>query len=186
MHNFANAQKLAKTVQGNLDAFQNFADIMFGASEQLIALNLDAARKACTWLSASASPLTTGDLREQFAARADAQGKSLEQAADYIRNFNELFIRTQGDIAAFGTQQIEQASHVAGEIIEQLARSAPGETGDFLTAMKAAMSNATTAYENFVRTSRDVAESNLAAASNALQPVLTASAGNTRTSRKAA
>jgi hypothetical protein len=48
--------------------------------------------------------------------------------------------------------------------------------------MKTAMTSASAAYENFVKTTRDVAETNLAAASSALQPVVAAGKG----SRKAA
>lgn len=185
MNNYVSAQKFAKATNGNIEAFQSFAEIIFSATERLIALNIGAARTACTCASESASPVVDGDLRGQFASRMNAQGKSLEQAAEYFRCINELFLETQGDIAAFGTRQLNELTSGFGEFMEQVAQSAPAGSSDFVDALKTAMTNASTAYENFVKTSRDVAETNLAAASNALQPMLTAPASSVK-GRKAA
>lgn len=186
MNAFVSAQKLAKSANGNIEAFQSLADIFFGASERFVALNLDAARQLCTYASANATPVFEADMREQFATRMNLHGKSLEQAAEYFRAINDLFIQTQGDIATFGTRQLDDMSRAFSEFLDNVASSAPAGSPDFVAAMKTAMSNATAAYESFVQTTREVAETNLAAASNALQPVLTASAGTTKASRKAA
>ncbi|MCK9986393.1 MAG: hypothetical protein AzoDbin1_02865 [Azoarcus sp.] len=185
MNNLVNTQKLAKAANGNIEAFQSLADTILNATERLMALNIDAARSACACVSVSAAPLVEGDMREQFSSRLAAQNKSLEQAADYFRNVNELFIQTQGEIAAFGTRQFDEAARGLGEFVEHFAHTAPAGTNDFVNAIKTAMSNASAAYESFVKTSRDVAETNLAAASNAMQPILTAQASNAK-SRKAA
>nr|WP_211162177.1 phasin family protein [Aromatoleum petrolei] len=178
-------QKLAKAANGNIEAFQTLADTILNATERLMALNIDAARNACACMSASAAPVVEGDMREQFASRLTVQNRSLEQAAEYFRNINVLFVETQGEIAAFGTRQFDEAARGLGEFVEQFAHSAPAGTNEFVNAMKTAMSNASAAYESFVKTSRDVAETNLAAASNALQPILTAPASNAK-GRKAA
>lgn len=185
MNNMVNTQKLAKAANGNIEAFQSLADTILNATERLLALNIDAARNACAFVSVAAAPVAEGDLREQFSSRLAAQNKSLEQAADYFRNVNELFIQTQGEITAFGTRQFDEASRSLGEFVEHFAHTAPAGTNDFVNAVKTAMSNASAAYESFVKTSRDVAETNLAAASNALQPMLTTPPSSTK-SRKAA
>ena len=187
MTTFVSAQRLAKAANGNIEAFQSLTDIVFSASEQLLALNLDAARKLCAYASANAVPVLEGDLNEQISSRMSANGKSMEQAGEYFRNVNDLFIRTQSDIAAFGTQQLEVVSRGFNELLDNVAKSAPAGTSDFVAAMKIAMSNASTAYESFVKTTRDVAETNLAAAGSALQPMLGAAAGvTTKGSKKAA
>ncbi|NMG75145.1 phasin family protein [Aromatoleum diolicum] len=186
MNAFASVQKLAKAANSNAEAFQSLADIVFGASERLLALNLDAARNLCAYASANAVPVFEGDLQEQFASRMSAQGKSLEQAAEYFRSVNDLAIQTQGDIAAFGTQQLTQMSHGVSEFLDNVAKTAPAGSSDFVAAMKTAMSNASAAYENFVKTTRDVTETNLAAANSALQPMLAATAATTKASKKAA
>lgn len=184
MNAFVSAQNLAKSANVNIEAFQSLADIVFGASERLVALNLDAARQFCTYASASATPVFEGDMREQFATRMGLHGKSLEQTAEYFRAINDLFIQTQGDIATFGTRQLDDISRAFGEFLENFAASVPAGNPDFVAAVKTAMSNATAAYESFVQTTREVAETNLAAASNALQPVLTASTGTTAKASK--
>jgi len=187
MNAFASVQKLAKAANSNVEAFQSLADIVFGASERLIALNLDAARNLCAYASATAVPVFEGDLHEQLASRMGVQSKSLEQAAEYFRSVNDLTIQTQGDIAAFGTQQLGEMSRGFSEFLDNVAKSAPAGSSDFVAAMKTAMSNANAAYESFVKTTRDVAETNLAAANSALQPMLAAStATTTKGSKKAA
>lgn len=184
---FASVQKLAKAANSNVEAFQSLAEIAFGASERLVALNLDAARNLCAYAAATAVPVFEGDLNEQFASRMGVQGKSLEQIAEYFRSVNDLAIQTQGDVAAFGTQQLTEMSRNFSEFLDSIAKSAPAGSSDFVAAMKTAMSNANAAYESFVKTTRDVAETNLAAANSALQPMLAASAAaTTKASKKAA
>lgn len=157
MNASVSAQNLAKTANGNIEAFQSLADIVFSASERLIALNLDAARNACAYISANAAPVLEGDLREQIASRMGVHGKSLEQAAEYFRSVNDLFVQTQGDIAAFGTQQLDQTSQGFGEFLDNVAKSAPAGGSDFVAAMKTAISNVSAAYESVIKTTRDVA-----------------------------
>lgn len=171
------AQNLAKVAQSNIAAFQSLADIALNASEQFFALNIDAARSACAQAAASAAPVLDGDLQQQVASRINTQGKALEQVVGYLRGVNDLNVRTQGELSAFGTQRIEDASREVGEFLDQCASSAPAGVNEFLVSLKSALTNATTAYQNFVKTSRDVAESNIAAASNAMEPLLTAPAG---------
>lgn len=186
MNAFASVQKLAKAANSNVEAFQSLAEIAFGASERLIALNLDAARNLCAYAAATAVPVLEGDLHEQFASRMSVHGKSMEQAAEYFRSVNDLAIQTQGDIAAFGTQQLTDMSRSVSDFLDNVAKSAPAGSSDFVAAMKTAMSNANAAYESFVKTTRDVTETNLAAANSALQPMLAASATTTKASKKAA
>lgn len=174
------AQNLAKVAQSNIAAFQSLADIALNASEQFFALNLDAARNACAQAVATSAPVVEGDLQQQISSRVNSQGKALEQLVGYLRSVNDLNVRTQGELTAFGTQRMEDMSREMGEFLDQCASSAPAGVSEYIVALKNAMANATVAYENFVKTSRDVAESNMAAATNAMEPMLAAPAGGRR------
>ena len=112
----------------------------------------------------------------------DIQSKGLEQATEYFRNVNDLCIKTQSEVSELNTRHLNQITESVQSLLDNFAKSGPTGTADFVSAMKTAMSNAAAAYENFVRTSRDVAENNLAAATNALQPMVAAG----KASRKAA
>ncbi len=181
MNTLPSVQKMTQAAADNMQMFQSYADIMLNASERLVSLNIEAARAACS-LASSNVPVSGDDFRDQLASRTDMQNKGLEQATDYFRNLNELCIQTQSEVSELNTRRLNQMTESIQAQLDNLAKSGPTGTADFVSAMKTAMSNAAAAYESFVRTSRDVAENNLAAASNALQPMVAAS----KASRKAA
>ena len=49
MTNYPSMQQLADTTNSGLRTFQSLAEIMLSASEQLVALNVDAARSFCAF-----------------------------------------------------------------------------------------------------------------------------------------
>ncbi|MDT3671173.1 MAG: phasin family protein [Aromatoleum sp.] len=181
MNTLPSVQKLTQTAAENMQMFQSYADIMLNASERLVSLNIEAARMACS-LASSNVPVSADDFRAQLASRADVQSEALEQATKYFRDVNDLCIQTQSEVSELNTRRLNQITESVQALLDNVARSGPTGTADFVSAMKTAMSNATAAYESFVRTSRDVAENNLAAASNAMQPMVAAG----KAARKAA
>ncbi len=186
MNTLPSVQKLTQAANGNIQAFQSFADIVLNASERLVALNIEAARTLCSTATANAAPLTaSNDMRDQIAARMGTQGKMFEQAAEYFRSFNDLCAKTQSEVAELNTQRLNEVSGSVHELLDSVAKAGPTGAADIVAAMKAAMNNASAAYENMIKTTRDVTESNLAAASNALQPMVTAAVSAKQT-RKAA
>ncbi|HJV28626.1 MAG TPA: phasin family protein [Aromatoleum sp.] len=185
MNTLVSPQQIASVATGNISAFQSLADIVMNASGQLMALNFDAARNLCVNVSA-ATPVVQGDLRDQVASGMGAQAKSIEQTVEYFNSINDLLVRTQGELADFGMRQLNDASHSIAETLEQFAGAAPAGTSDMISAVKSAVSNATATYENFVKNTRSLAETNLAAAANAMQPMLAATTGAVSKSGKKA
>jgi phasin protein len=185
MNTLSSVQKLTQVASGNIEAFESFAQIMLNASERLVALNLDSARSMCHLAASSAAPLGGNDMRDQFANRMNEQGKTLEQAAAYVRNVNELCIKTQNEVADLNTRRLNEVSQGMQELLDGIAKSGPAGAADIVAAIKSAMSNASTAYQNLIKTTRDVAETNLAAATNALQPIVDAATSG-KAARKAA
>jgi len=181
MNTLPSVQKMSQAAAENMQAFQSYADIVLNASERLVSLNIEAARTACSFASSNV-PALGDDVRDQLTSRMEVQSKGLEQAADYFRNVNDLCVKTQSEIADLNTRRMNEVTESVQGLLDSFAKSAPNGAADIVSAMKTAMSNATAAYENFVKTSRDVAESNLAAATNALQPIVAAG----KTPRKAA
>ena len=181
MNTLPSVQKMTQTAAENMQMLQSYAEIILNASERLVSLNISAARAACSFASSNV-PVSGDDLRTQLASRADIQSKGLEQAAEYFRNVNDLCVETQSEVSELNTRRLNQITESAQALLDNLVRSSPTGSADFVSAMKTAMSNAAAAYESFVRTSRDVAENNLAAASNAMQPMVAAG----KASRKAA
>lgn len=186
MNAFAPAQTLTSATQGNIQAFQSLAEIVLGATEQALAINLDAARKLCTGLAAAAEPLAINDVQGQLTERINAQSRAFEQSAAYVRNLAELSLRVQNDLAGFGTERFAEATRSFCELCDKLAHAAPQGSNEFLAAMKQVVTQSSAAYETFVRTSREAAESTLAAASNSFPAVAANSAPTAKASRKSA
>lgn len=184
MNTLPSVQKLTQAASGNIEAFESFADIVLSASERLVALNLDSARSLCHLAAANAAPLVGNDVREQFANRIGEQSKTLEQVGAYFRNVNDVLIKTQTEVGELNSRRLNEVSEGVQELLDSVAKSGPAGSADFIAVFKSAISNASAAYANLIKATRDVAETNLAAASNALQPIVEATAG--KAARKAA
>lgn len=186
MNAYVSAQTLASATHGNMQAFQSLAEIMLGATEQALAINLEAARKLCNGISAVAEPLAVNDLQSQFTARINAQSRAFEQTTAYMRDLAELTLRLQNELAGFGTDRLAEATRDFCELCDKLAHTAPQGSNDFLAAMKEVVTQSSAAYESLLRTSREAAESTLAAASSSFPAVPANSAATAKGNRKTA
>lgn len=186
MNAYVSAQNLASTTQKNIQAFQSLAELMLGATEQVLALNLDAARKVCNGLAATAEPLVSNDPQALLNARVNAQALAVEQGAAYVRNLTELSLRVQNELASFGTERIGDASRAFCELCDKFAHAGPQGSDDFLAAMKQVVTQSSAAYESFVRTSHEAAASTFAAASGSFPAVAANSAPSAKAGRKSA
>lgn len=181
-------QTYIDAANANLETLESLADIAFNASEQLLALNLDAVRSLCQFVSANAQPPVLGeDPREQLAGRFDAQGQGVDQATVYVRNINDLCLKVQSEVAELNARRLAQLSETMISAFDALAKTAPAGGADLVAAMKSTLNNANLAYENLIRVGREVTESNWSVASKALQPIAVPPAStNGKASRKAA
>lgn len=181
-------QNYIELANANLQAFESLADIAFNTSERLLALNGDAARSLCEFASANAQPLVGEDLRDQFNDRVSVQGQGVEQMTAYVRNINDLYLQLQSEVAELNARRLADFSQAMISALDALASNSPAGGADFVAAMKSTLNTANRAYENLIKVSREVTESNWTAASRALQPAATAAASNAnaKASRKAA
>ncbi|ENO85832.1 phasin family protein [Thauera linaloolentis] len=130
-------QKLAATANSSLQTFQSLADIVLNASEQLLSLNVEAARSLCAYASAQSLPASGEEFRSQFASRIAAQNEGFEQASEYLRNVNEICLRTQSEVAEISTRHINEVSSSVQSLFNEVARLAP------VAALEAASAPAT-------------------------------------------
>lgn len=111
MTNYPSMQRLTATANSSLQAFQSMAEIMLNASERLAALNVEAARSVCAFAASQKFPANGDELRDRLAGKGNAQDQSLEQAAEYLRNVNEVCLRTQSEFAELSTQHLNEISN---------------------------------------------------------------------------
>lgn len=118
-------QRFSTTTESSLQTFQSLTDIVLDATEQLIALNVGAARSLCAFASAQSLPVSGEALPNQLADRIAAQHQGLEQAAEYLRNVNEICLRTQSEVAEIGTRHINEMSSSMQTLFGEVAKLTP-------------------------------------------------------------
>lgn len=125
MTNNPSMQKLANTANSGLKTFQSLAEIMLSASEQLVALNVDAARSFCAFAATQTLPANGEELRDRLTKRSDTSNQGFEQAAEYLRNVNEVCLRTQSEVAEISTRHINEFSNSMNSLLGEVAKMTP-------------------------------------------------------------
>ena len=125
MTNHPSMQKFANTANAGLQAFQSVAEIMLNAAEQLTALNVDAARSFYAFAANQTMPVTNEEFRDRVTGKGNAQIQGFEQAAEYLRNVNEVCLRTQSEVAEISTRHIGEFSNSMNSLLGEVAKMAP-------------------------------------------------------------
>lgn len=134
----SSVQHFTETANSSIEHFVALADIVLNASEQLAALNINAARSACEFASAQVVvPLTGADVKEQISSRVAASGQGFEKAADYLRNVSEVCAKTQATVAELNVKQAGEFAQSMQTLVEKVAKSAPLGAFDFAASQTA-------------------------------------------------
>lgn len=168
MNAFATAQSFAHAANDHIEAVQSLADILFGASERLFALNIETAR---TLFASTAQDAGATDLQALYLSRMGRSTDAYEQMAAYVRNLSALSVQTQSELTAFGTERSAEFSRAFCEYCDKIAQGAPQGSDAFTEAFTTVLNQTAAAYESFLKTTRDVAATNFAAAGTALQTI---------------
>lgn len=139
MNSLPSVQQLADTANTSIQHFVALADIVLNASEQLMGLNIEAARSACEFASTNVvAPLTGEDVKDQLSNRVAASGEGFEKAASYLRSVNEICARTQADVAEVNARHASEYAQSVQSLLDTVTKLAPVGGFDFSAASKAA------------------------------------------------
>jgi len=169
---------------GNISVrrMQSFAELVLGAWERWMAINLDAARTAYAATSVTARALVDEAVRTQVAAYEEG----MDSLADYVRNMNDLCMRTHASMARMNADTMIESTGSMPAFLEQVGTAGPHAAFDAIAMLESAVSNGSAVYEKMLQAGRDMADSNIAAAARAFQPRLPAPARAGRMPRRAA
>jgi hypothetical protein len=103
-----------------------------------------------------------------------------------VRKVNEVLVKTQADVTQLSAKRMSEATDSLHSMLDTMAKSGPAGTADIVAAMKSALNTTSATFENMIQTTREVTESNLAAAANALQTTAHEAATAAKASKKAA
>ena len=125
MTNYPSMQQLADTTNSGLRTFQSLAEIMLSASEQLTALNIDAARSFCAFAASQTLPVNAEELRERVTGKGNTHNQGFEQTSEYLRNIREVCLRTQAEVAEISTQHLNEFSNSMSSLLGEVAKMTP-------------------------------------------------------------
>lgn len=157
----------------DLDArkFQSFANIVLSAWEQWMALNLDTARSLCSSVSVNARAMVDEALRTQMAALEEG----IERTADYVAGVSRLGVKAQAELAQLQADTVIESTGSVPAFLENVGSPGPRAAYDVIAVMKSAVGNSSAIYEKLIRTTREMADSNITVATRALAPIRPAS-----------
>lgn len=176
-------EKFSEVATANGDAFKAIVEIALNTSEQLFALNLNTVRSS----TASITVPKSGNFFEQLTAQYGSPSHSMELASDYLRNVSGILIKSQSEIGQINVERANELAQSVSSLLDTVAKSGPNGTAEMVEQIKSALSSATEAYENMIKTSGELAERSLAAAGEAVQPMIAAaSSTEKKVTKKAA
>jgi phasin family protein len=148
-----------------VDAALKLAKLSAEAANQLLRLQMEAAKAFMTEQSASVKNLASaGDSKGMTAAPAKAAENAVESALGFSRNVYEIAAHTQHEIAAVMEERFNVMRQDMQSVIEEMAKQVPGGAEPAVNALKAAFASSQNAFDALSKAAKqgaDAAETNL-------------------------
>lgn len=160
-------QMLSSANQANLEAMRAMTVSMLQAAQRVTALNLDATRSAIEYATNGAS-LLQGDSWSDMLSHSESQLRpATEKTVAYFRGVQDISAEAQGEITQALATRAGEVTDTMISILDNLEQSAPAPAAPAVAAVKSAIANAHSAYDNMLKTGRKVAEANAIAVAKA-------------------
>jgi phasin family protein len=160
-------EQLAAWQKAALESTLAFAQTSIAGAEQLLKLNLDAARNALDQTGKNTGELLSiTDPQQLVELRSKIAQANMQQAASYAQSIYEIVSHTQALLTKLGEEQHTRLTQQAAAGAEQLSKGAPGAevasaaVKSTLAATNAMMDNLNRATKQFA----DLSEANIKAA----------------------
>jgi phasin family protein len=151
-------EQLTAWNQAAYDAALTYARTSMASAEQLLKLNLDAARTAMEQNSKAARDLlSASDPQSMMQARTRLAETSMQQAASYAQGVYELVSQTQAQLAKMFEEQVARFSKDLAAGAEQLGKAGPAAAAP-TAALQSTMDATNVMLENLSRATRQFAE----------------------------
>ena len=172
---FAAANKAA------VDSLLTLANTALASAERIAALNLNTARSIIEdGVANSKALMGVKDVQEALAIQTTIAQPAVEKAVAYSRSMYEIGAQTQEEVAkVFEAQYGEFQKSVAG-LLDKVAKSAPAGSDVAVAAVKSAIAATNSAFDSMNKAAKqvaEIAEANVAAATNATVKAVGATAG---------
>ena len=160
-------EQLAAWQKAALESTLSYAQARISSAEQMLKLNLEAARNSLEQAGKNTRDLLSiSDPQELVQLRAKIAQANMQQSASYAQNIYEIVSQTQALLTKLGEEQYSKLNKEAAAGAEQLGKSAPGAevtaaaVKSTLAATNAMMDNLNRAAKQFA----ELSEANIKAA----------------------
>ena len=181
-------EQLATANKANVEAMLTLANTAFASAERFAALNLNTARAVLEDSVNNAKALLGAkDLQEVISLQATLAQPSVEKAVAYSRSVYEISAQTQEEFSKLVEAQFAEVNKNVASTLDKAAKSAPAGSDVAVAAVKSAIAAANSAYDTMSKAAKqvaEIAEANVAAATNATVKAVGAAA--TSKAKKAA
>ena len=177
---FNTPEQFAAANKASVDAMLTLANTALASAERIAALNLNTARSMLEDGVANAKAmLGAKDAQEFFSVQASIAQPSLEKAVAYSRSVYEISAQSKEEISKLIEAQFADFQKQVLALLDKATKNAPAGSDVAVSAVKSAIAAATSAFDSMNKAAKqvaDIAETNVAAATNATVKAVSATA----------
>ncbi len=164
-------QQILDRQKSAVNTFVAVQGSIFGGFEKLVDLNMKVI-KASLGEAAEQSQQVSAlkDPQEAVAFVSAMAQPNAEKAVAYTKNVYDIFSNLSNELIKLTETQVAEGQQQIAESIDQLAKNAPTGSESAVALLKSSLATANTAYDSLNKAAKqavEVAEGNLAAATNA-------------------
>lgn len=171
---FAAANKAA------VDSLLSLANTALSSAERIAALNLNTARSVLEDSVANTKAiLGAKDVQEALSLQASLAQPNVEKAVAYTRSVYEINAQTKEELAKIVEAQFADFQKQVSALLDQATKSSPAGSDVAVAAVKSAIAAANSAFDSMNKAAKqvsEIAEANVAAATNATVKAVSATA----------
>ncbi|MCK9285063.1 MAG: phasin family protein [Rhodocyclaceae bacterium] len=168
---YAVPEQLAAAHKANVETLLTIANTAFASAERFAALNLNTARAILEDSVATAKTLLSAkDVQELAGLQASLSQPALEKAVAYSRSVYEIATQTQEELSKVVEAQYAELNKNVSSALDKAVKNAPAGSDVAVAAVKSALAAANSAYDSVTKAAKqvaEIAEANVAAATNA-------------------
>ena len=152
-------EQIAAANKANLDALVGFAQQAFKGMEQLVELNLAAARSTLDETAEKAkAALNVKEPQELLNLQVNLLQPAQEKAVAYGKQVADIAASTQAEITKLAEAQLAQAQAQFKSLVDAASKNAPAGSESAVALVKSALSAANNAYESAHKAAKQAAE----------------------------
>lgn len=185
---FATPEQFAAANKAAVDSLLTLANTAFASAERIAALNLHTARSVLEDSVSNAKTLLGAkDAQEALSLQASLAQPNVEKAVAYSRSVYEISAQTQEELSKVVEAQFAEFNKNVAGLLDKVSKTAPAGSDVAVAAVKSAIAAANSAYDSLNKAAKqvaEIAEANVAAATNAAVKTVGATSSATAAAAK--